>query len=255
MQYISIRNWTEYQHYKDRSAPWIKLHKEIITGHSWVMGNDASRLLSICIMLLALRTDNKIPYDLDYIKRFSNLDAMPDLKPLVDSQFIDIIDENGCYQDASTMLSDCPPEKRENRIEENRIEERKKRIKAHDIFPEIQDRNLINDWTILRKSKKAAITQTAINGIEREAKLAGISLESALRISCENGWAGFKSEWVKNKQKSSVQEARLDVVRQIMGDSNGNSRQIIDVTPQRAIESDRASIPKIADGIWESDAG
>ena len=56
--------------------------------------------------------------------------------------------------------------------------------------------NIAADWIILRKSKKAAITKTAIDGICREAEKAGMSLETALRHACERGWAGFKAEWV-----------------------------------------------------------
>jgi len=74
MNYIRVKNWNEYQHYKDRSAPWIKLHKELLSSHFWVMGSDASKLLAICIMLLAQRNDNKIPADKIYIKRFGHLD-------------------------------------------------------------------------------------------------------------------------------------------------------------------------------------
>ena len=52
------------------------------------------------------------------------------------------------------------------------------------------------DFIELRKSKKAAITQTALDGIEREASKAGFSLEDALRTCCERGWQSFKAEWV-----------------------------------------------------------
>ena len=52
------------------------------------------------------------------------------------------------------------------------------------------------DFIELRKTKKAAITQTALDGIEREASKAGLSLEDVLRTCCERGWIGFKADWV-----------------------------------------------------------
>jgi len=55
------------------------------------------------------------------------------------------------------------------------------------------------DWITLRKSKKAAVTQTAIDGIEREAKKAGVSLQTALETCCERGWTGFKADWLAEK--------------------------------------------------------
>jgi Helix-turn-helix domain len=60
------------------------------------------------------------------------------------------------------------------------------------------------DFIELRKTKKAAITQTALNGIEREASKAGFSVEDALRTCCERGWTGFKAEWVLGDAAKSV---------------------------------------------------
>ena len=110
-KFIRVLNWEDYQHYKDRSAPWIKLHRDILTSHFWVTGDDASKLLALCIMLLAQRTDNKIPHDLTYIKRFSQLENDVNLSSLISAQFIEIYEENGCYQDASKPLATCSPER------------------------------------------------------------------------------------------------------------------------------------------------
>jgi uncharacterized protein YdaU (DUF1376 family) len=55
------------------------------------------------------------------------------------------------------------------------------------------------DWVKLRKEKKAAVTQTAIDGIEREAKKAGVSLQVALETCCARGWTGFKADWLAEK--------------------------------------------------------
>lgn len=60
-----------------------------------------------------------------------------------------------------------------------------------DVDPQVWD-----DWKALRKAKKAAVTATAVAGIRKQAKLAGMTLEAALRLCCERGWAGFKAEWV-----------------------------------------------------------
>lgn len=60
------------------------------------------------------------------------------------------------------------------------------------------------DWLSLRKTKKAAATLTAIEGIQREAEKVGYSLEQALRVCCERGWQGFKADWVHDVQNKSV---------------------------------------------------
>lgn len=80
---------------------------------------------------------------------------------------------------------------------------------------------VVSDWTALRKTKKATISRTAIEDISSEAAKAGITLEAALRISCANGWAGFKASWherearkttARNPNKQEALEARNDEV-------------------------------------------
>jgi len=83
------------------------------------------------------------------------------------------------------------------------------------------------DWLRLRKAKKAAVTQTAIDGIQREADKAGVSLQTALEMCCERGWTGFKAEWLQPKQSHGYQDKNLGAARAIFGDErNFNVFQI-----------------------------
>ena len=68
------------------------------------------------------------------------------------------------------------------------------------------------DWIKLRKEKRAAVTQTAINGIEREAKKAGVSLQTALETCCERGWTGFKADWLASKSLSKTGQTNQTVM-------------------------------------------
>jgi uncharacterized protein YdaU (DUF1376 family) len=70
------------------------------------------------------------------------------------------------------------------------------------------------DWLSLRKAKRAAVTQTAIDGIEREARKAGVSLQSALETCCARGWTGFKADWLQGKtEHKSFAEKDYDFKR------------------------------------------
>ena len=70
------------------------------------------------------------------------------------------------------------------------------------------------DWVKLRKEKRAAVTQTAIEGIEREARKAGVSLQSALETCCARGWTGFKADWLQGKtEQKSFAEKDYDFKR------------------------------------------
>ncbi|MCK3657247.1 DNA-binding protein [Pasteurellaceae bacterium Pebbles2] len=54
---------------------------------------------------------------------------------------------------------------------------------------------LAEDFIAHRKSFKATITKTALQGFQREADKAGISIQQAVAISIERSWRGFKAHW------------------------------------------------------------
>ncbi len=58
------------------------------------------------------------------------------------------------------------------------------------------DPQVANDWLLMRKKRRAVVTQTVLDGIGREASKAGITLEDALRLMVVRGWQGFQAEWV-----------------------------------------------------------
>ena len=61
--------------------------------------------------------------------------------------------------------------------------------------PQIPD-ELLAEWKVIRKKKKSGdITERVFKGIEREAKLAGITSERAVEVCCEKGWASFDASW------------------------------------------------------------
>jgi uncharacterized protein YdaU (DUF1376 family) len=61
--------------------------------------------------------------------------------------------------------------------------------------------DLSADWVRSRGSKK--LTQTAINGVKREAEKAGVTFEQAVRMMLENGWQGFKASWDSVKDRAA----------------------------------------------------
>lgn len=64
--------------------------------------------------------------------------------------------------------------------------------------PDDVDIQVWSDWVAHRKAKKAPVTQTALDGIAREATKANITMQTALQTMCERGWTGFKAEWLQN---------------------------------------------------------
>lgn len=58
---------------------------------------------------------------------------------------------------------------------------------------------LADDYIAIRLAKNAPLTATAMEGLKREAVKAGMTLEQAITYSTEQGWQGFKAEWLLNK--------------------------------------------------------
>jgi len=65
------------------------------------------------------------------------------------------------------------------------------------------DHNVIKDWMLVRKNKRATNSQTAFNALIREAKKANITILQMVTMCAENSWSGFKASYVENNSKSS----------------------------------------------------
>ena len=109
---MRIRNWKEFQQYKDRCPPWIKLHREILQSEDWVMWDDASRVLAVACMLLASRTeDGTLPENAAYIQRAAYLNSEPDFRPLIACGFL-VLDDNASipYKTLATCTTETETE-------------------------------------------------------------------------------------------------------------------------------------------------
>lgn len=89
---------------------------------------------------------------------------------------------------------------REDKSREDKKEQKQKTAPSGDLFPGV-DPQVVADFTAMRKSMRAAVTATAVAGLEREGAKAGLTLEQVLATCCERGWRGFKAEWMANDGK------------------------------------------------------
>jgi hypothetical protein len=108
-EYLYVRNWRKFQHYKGRSPPWIKLHMELLTSLDWLTLSDTSRLDLIVIVMASSRFDGKIPADPQIIKRITGLRRKPNLKPLIECGFLSKTqaDASAAQADASKTQADA----------------------------------------------------------------------------------------------------------------------------------------------------
>jgi len=102
MNYLKIRNWDEFQHYKKRNPPWIKMHSSLLSSYEFSCLHDASKAHLLLIWLLAAKTNNQIPNDPAWIQKQIGSEEKPDVKLMIELGFIDLSAE--CVHNASKLL-------------------------------------------------------------------------------------------------------------------------------------------------------
>jgi hypothetical protein len=99
---LRIKNWSSFQHYKERNPPWIKLHKSLLDDYEYQSLPIASKALAPMLWLLASEnkegvinaSDEKLAFRL----RMAVHEFNEALKPLIDSGFVVL---------ESEMLAEC----------------------------------------------------------------------------------------------------------------------------------------------------
>ena len=98
MDFISIKSFDEYQHYKDRNMIWFKWHIGCLSDYKFTNLKDRQKWLFIGLICLACKTNNKIPKDYDWIKKqisYESSSIKEDIDFLLASKLL-----AGCYQNA-----------------------------------------------------------------------------------------------------------------------------------------------------------
>lgn len=60
------------------------------------------------------------------------------------------------------------------------------------------EKQIVDDWLKVRKTKKATNTETAFDLIKKQIEKSGLTANECIKISVQNSWSGFKSEWIKD---------------------------------------------------------
>jgi hypothetical protein len=169
MDYIQVKNWENFQHYKDRTPPWIKLYNHLLDDFEFSCLPDASKAHLLSIWLLASRTENKIPHNPKWISNKISATEDVNLDILIEFGFLEKISSKNneiqtSEQDASIPLQ--TPEQdacleREERERREKEERKKKEQRIEDSF------NMFWD-SYHKKSAKAQAVKSFKSAIKRE---------------------------------------------------------------------------------------
>lgn len=99
MRYLRVKNWEEFQHYKDRSPPWIKLHRTLLDDYEFSALPDDTKAHLMLIWVLASQLSGRVPAEPKFLAAKIGARKPPDLELLIKQGFL--IPE----QDASNVLA------------------------------------------------------------------------------------------------------------------------------------------------------
>lgn len=248
---IVPRNWRDFQHYKDRNPPWIRLHRGLLDNKDFQRLPVASRALAPMLWLLASESVGGVidadPDELAFRLRSTEKEIAVALRPLLEKGFFEPV------QDASTTLAPRPqsavPETEAlQSISDTEAETETAEPKARDPHscPAGVQPQTWADWLALRKAKKAPVTLTVVEGAAEEANKAGMTLEAFLRVWCRRGSQGLEAAWLKPEERGSPATGETAYARSmrekyelvspaIAAPRPGQSPNVIEMEPTRAI--------------------
>jgi hypothetical protein len=180
---FSVKNFETFQHYNDRTPPWIKLYNRLLDNYDFGLLPDASKAHLIAIWLLASRSKNVLPIDPAWIAKRISATTPVDLNILRNADFI-VFNQAcsevlaGCKQDA------CPEREIEKQVQIERItsevpsdpsKPEPQPVKSRTSYPEAFEAFWREYPTDALMSKKAAFAQwQRLDQTSREAATAAI---------------------------------------------------------------------------------
>jgi hypothetical protein len=123
-KFLAVKNFSKFQHYKDRRPLWIKFYGSILDDYAFVQLPDAAKAHLMLLWQVAATHANRIPNDPKYIALATkarskvNIGALLAAGFLIDADTIEEADDTasevlaGGYQDASPEKSREDGEKR-----------------------------------------------------------------------------------------------------------------------------------------------
>jgi len=149
---LRVPDWEQFQHYKVRTPPWIKLYNYLLEDYRFNLLADSAKLHLILIWFLASRIQNVIPNDPEWVRQRIGVKKKPDLENLVEMGFLArastdkqdahqpaSTDEEGTEQQASEPLAKCLPRG------EGEKEERERRAEQIPVSPDGADEDRISE--------------------------------------------------------------------------------------------------------------
>lgn len=87
IQFLSVKNWNQFQHYGKRNPPWIKLHRAILDDYAFCSLPDIAKAHLMLLWVYASQNDGQVPNDVSFLERKLSCQNL-DLEIFVDAGFL-----------------------------------------------------------------------------------------------------------------------------------------------------------------------
>ena len=189
---IRVKNWSQFQHFKDRKPIWIKLYRELLDDIQWHELDAKSSKVLVMLWLLASEDDGNLPD----IKTISFRLRMPE------SEVNACVSRLSHYleQDASTVISSVY---QPDILEKRREETEKKPVLLE--LPDWLNKTDWHDFVEMRKKLKKPMTDRAVKLMLSKLetmKNKGIDTSEVLQKSILANWSDVYEPKVQVQQNS-----------------------------------------------------
>lgn len=197
-----IKNWGEFQHFKDRTPPWIKLYRKLLDDMEWHLLDPQPAKTLVSLWLIASEYEGSLPdvKKLAFRLRLSEKQVSGDISKLshwLEQDDINVISPR--YQD--------DPLETETETERDRVitppttDIKPVVTKTSGLQPDDVNDEVWQDWCQLRKTKKTTVSNTVLKEARTEADKAGMSLERFLAVWVSRGSQGLQADWLKPNER------------------------------------------------------
>lgn len=87
MNFLAIKDWSDFQHYSKRNPPWIKLHRAVIDDYAFCALPDATKAHLMLLWLYASQNNGKVPADVPFLEKKLSISEL-DLRILIERGFL-----------------------------------------------------------------------------------------------------------------------------------------------------------------------
>lgn len=209
---MKIKNWSKFQHFKDRKPPWVKLYRELLDDIEWhLLDPKAAKVLTM-LWLIASEYDGELPDSktLAFRLRLSEKETKEAISKLSHwLEQVDIKTISSRYQDDSLETE------RETETEKETKRESKSQLKRLPI-----DWQLPDEWAIWAKEQRPDLN---VNQVADGFKDYWISEAKA-----KADWFATWRNWIR-KQRVDKQSAGYEAPWQ-----KANRLRVAELTPRIA---------------------